>query len=63
MRRRMVGGPGQIGIERHLVGWEAGGGVPTEEGWGGARQGRQREQGVTAGSAPTVHLRGSGGSI
>ena len=51
----MKGEPGQIVIERHLVGLEAGGAILTEEGRGGARQGRQREQGVT-GSAPTVQL-------
>ena len=58
----MIGEPGQIVIEWHLVGLEAGGGILTEEGWGGARQGRQREQRVI-GSAATVQLRGSGGSI
>ena len=54
-RRTMIGEPRQIVIERHLVGLEAGGAILTEEGRGGAGQGRQREQGVT-GSAPTVQL-------
>ena len=53
----MKGEPGQIVIERHLVGLEAGGGVLTEEGRGEARQG----QGVTW-SAATGQLR-SGWSI
>ena len=52
----MKGEPGQIVIERHLVGLEAGGAILTEEGRGEARRGRQREQGVT-GSAATVQLR------
>ena len=52
----------RTGTNCHLVGLEAGGGILTEEGWGEARQGRQREQRVI-GSAATVQLRGSGGSI
>ena len=37
MRRTVMGGPGQILIERHLVWSKACDGISTEESWRGAR--------------------------